>query len=333
MDNFISHSEFYYTRMMLFSWTCDSTPTSLSQSNGDFFVECLQNILDKDIDVIVINCNEINDIEDHFIDPLVEYLKNTKKTIIFFSNDKKAKLVNHLDQHVSQNDQIENNKIFSEGDTRTYCIDNCDLSSSKVDSFIKEALSLEKKWLKKQIRKTYTEYPAPKRLSSTPLIASGEFNATAILSNPSKYKWIAILLAELINNLIQVERPKSYTIIAASLRGAAIAGAVWELLYFVSKPTLHIIDHLGPRYNILEIPRQENHFITTYCIYIGDFMIGGTEAKIVQSYCNLMGGKIKHAFVVGNYIKDEYINSDIKLHALVSLGDCVDSLKYSLGDL
>lgn len=162
--------------------------------------------------------------------------------------------------------------------------------------------------------------------------ANGEFNATKILSSPTKYKWIVVLLADSINRVIQSERPKSYTIVAASLRGAVIAGAVWELLYYVSEPELYIIDHIGPRYELLESPIRKNEFNSTYCIYIGDFMIGGTEIKVVNSYCDFFGGKVKHAFIIGKFIAEDNLGKKgIKLHSLVNLKDCVSGLSYTLG--
>lgn len=85
MDNFLSHSEFYYTRMILFSWTCDSPPTSLSQSNGESFVEEINDKLkSSSVELIIVNCNDINDIDDHFVDPIIKFLKNTQNSIVFF---------------------------------------------------------------------------------------------------------------------------------------------------------------------------------------------------------------------------------------------------------
>ncbi len=329
MDNFISHSEFWYTRMILFSWTCDSPPTSLSQSNGEYFVRCLMKNLNDDVDVVVVNCNDINDIDDHFVDPLFDYLKKGHKTIIFFSNDNKAKLIKYLG-HISGNYDLKIIRCPGEN-IKSICFDNSSIDSSTVLKIIDESIKLEKKWLVRQVKKTYQKYKEPKRLSSTPLVASGEFNATKILSEPSRYKWIVAIMAESINRAIQLDKPKSFTIVTASLRGAVLAGGVWEILYFVSKLDLHIIDHMGPRYDILEIPSKDDKSIANYCIYVGDFMIGGTEIKVVSSYCNLFGSKLKHAFVIGKYIKESYLGTDIKLYSLVNLQECIADLNYVLG--
>lgn len=313
--------------MMLFSWICDSPPTNLSQSNGEHFVELLKSEISSSTKLVVINCNDINDIDDHFIDPIREYLLSTKKNVIFFSTDKKSIVVKHLYDYLNI-DKHENIKHFSEGDTESYCFVEKNCSSLIVKKTIEDALYLEKQWLIKEVKKTYKEFDNKKRLSSTPLIASGEFNAFMLIADPSKFRWIAILLAEIINRVIQEERPSSYTIIAVSLRGAVIAGAVWEILHFLSGPKIHIIDHIGPRHDILEAPNREQNL--GYCVYVGDFLIAGTEAKIASAYCNFLGGRIRHAFVIGKYTIQDSLDSDMKLHGLVSLRDCIDTLSYSL---
>ncbi len=328
MDNFISHTNFCYTRIILFSWTCLSAPTILSESNGEYFIQRITDNLGRNVDNVIVNCNGVEDIDDRFIVPVINFLKYTKKTFIFFSNDNKAKLINHLERKVKG---ISNLKCFHDGDTKSFCLDNSELTSQTVMSYIRDALDLENVWLAKQIKKTYRKYEKVQRLSSTPLLATGEFNASKILSDPYKYKWVVSCLAESINSILQVEKPHSYTIIAASLRGAAIAGAIWELLYFSNKGSLHIVDHMGPRHDLLELPKHQDKINSTYCIYVGDFMIGGTEAKIVNSYCNFLGGKLRHAFVIGKYIREDNLGRDLRLHSLVNLQDCIENLSYSLG--
>lgn len=328
MNHFIPHQDFYYTRIMLFSWTCDSAPTNLSQSNGDYLVTCIKSKILCTKSVILINCNDINDIDDHFIDPISEYLQ-TRKNIIFFSTDGKSVVVKHLTDHLNKKNH-NNAKHFSEGNIESYCVVQNNLSNIKVNQYIDDALSLEKNWLTKEIQNTYTKFNKDIRLSSTPLIASGEFNAFLLISDPLKYRWVAILLAEKINKVIQEERRNSYTIVAVSLRGAAIAGAVWEILHFISGPKLHIVDHIGPRHDILETPSREPNIRLGDCVYIGDFLIAGTEAKIASAYCNFLGGRVRHAFVIGKYTKQDLLGNDMKLHSLVNLRDCVDDLRYSL---
>lgn len=315
---------------MLFSWACDTAPTDLSQTNVESFVHCVKNHIEKNADVIVINCNDISSYNDHCVDPIVDFISNTKVSLIFFSNDNKAKLTNHLVEFFNKAG-LNNSKSFSEGKVKTFCIDNQGFDSTKVMKFIEDSLALEHEWLSKQITKTYQKYDSKHRLSSTPLQASGEFNATRILSDPIKYRWVVVVLAEMVNRIIQEERPKTYTVITASLRGAVIAEAVWELLYFVSRPTLHIVDHMGPKHDLLEIPKEDNIAHNDYFIYVGDFAIGGTEIKIANSYCNFFRRNIRHAFVIGKYIKEEYLGQNIRLHSLVELRDCVKELEYSLG--
>jgi len=329
MIHFIPQQNFYYTRMMLFSWICDSTPTSLSQSNGEHFVELLKKEIPSDSELLIVNCNNITDIDDHFIDPISEYLISTKKEIIFFSTNNDSIFIDHFNTHFKSS--IHSNiKYFDEGGIESFCFVNDDFCSSTVKKTINDALDLEKQWVIKEVKKTYMKFDNQQTLSSTPLVASGEFNAFMLISEPSKFRWIAILLAERINRVIQEDRPSSYTIIAVSLRGAAIAGAVWEILHFLSSPRIHIVDHIGPRHDILNSSIKEQNINSNYCVYVGDFLIAGTEAKIASAYCNFLGGNIRHAFVIGKYTKQESLSNTMQLHSLVSLKDCISDLSYTL---
>jgi hypothetical protein len=283
----------------------------------------------KNTEILLVNCNNVIDVDDHFIDPLSSFLKDTKKSIIFFSNDNKSTLVKYLDELYlsSDSDRI---KISSSGVTRSFYINNHKLSEENVTKLIEKAERLEKDWIIKQVAKSFTEFADPKPLSSTPLMAPGEFNATRIISDPYLFRWLSILMAESILKIIQKGQIRTYNIIAVSLRGAVIAAAVWELLNFLSNPKLHIVDHMGPRHQIIEYPLKNNKFNNEYCIYIGDFIIAGPEVKVANTYCNLLGGKIHHAFVLGKYIKQEDLGRDIQLHALVNLKECINSLSYEV---
>jgi len=327
--NFINHSEFKYTRLSLFTWSCNSSPNKLSQSNVAYFATCIKEQLDVDTEVLLVNCNNIIDIDDRVIDPLTSYLNDPKRSVIFYSNVELSKVVDYLHK-TNDSEKINSCKVILNDSIKCFYTDNHSLTESKISAYIKEAEEHEKKWILKQIKSSYTKFSEPKLLSSTPLQAPGEFNATTILSDPSLFRWISVLMAEAIHKVVLEERVGSYNIIAASLRGAVIAGSVWELLHYKSTPLLHIVDHMGPRHDIIDLPFNNSKLNTDYCIYVGDFIIAGTEVKVANAYCNMLGGKIRHAFVLGNYIRHESIGKDIKLHGLANLQDCIESLSYKL---
>jgi hypothetical protein len=67
-------------------------------------------------------------------------------------------------------------------------------------------------------------------------------------------------------------------------------------------------------------------------LFIGDFIIGGTEVKIAKTYSQIYGNKLEHAFVIASLFKPERFHS-FKLGCLknimdLKLGDDVDYKLY-----
>jgi hypothetical protein len=316
---------------MLFSWECSSEPTNLSETNGSFFSSKLTEFVKtNDAIKIVINCNNVVDIDDHFLDPIQEFMVKNKVELYFYSNDEIHNLVNYLDDHFDQNLGI-NVSYFKDRDTSVISLSKKSPCSSDILKLIEKTKVLEENGIRRIVTDAYFESSETEVLSSTPLIATGQFNATEIISDPSSFRWLVLLFVEAIHKVVQIDKPKKYTIVASSLRGAAIAGSVKELLHFLSGPDLYVIDHIGPNHDVIEKPLFNNFGHSDYCVYIGDFLIAGTELKITQAYCGFMGGKIKHAFVIGKYINQEYLGNNINLHSLVKLTDCVKGLDYKVG--
>lgn len=331
MNYFVPHMEFNYTRILLFSWECNSEPTNLSETNGLFFVDKLASyIAVTNASRVVINCNNVVDIDDHFLDPIQDFLKGSKVELYFYSNDKIHSLVNYIDDHFDGDLGI-NKQYFKDDDNSVICLSKNSFCSSEALGLISKSRELEQKGLENIVSDSYFKNTDKEILSSTPLIPTGHFNATEIISDPSRFRWLVLLLVESIHKVVQEEQPKRYTIVASSLRGAAIAGSVKELLHFLSGPNLCVIDHIGPNHDVIERPYFHNLSQSDYCVYIGDFLIAGTELKITQAYCSIWNGKIRHAFVIGKYTKQKSFANGIVLHSLVQLLDCITELDYKLG--
>lgn len=331
MNYFVPHSEFHYTRIMLFSWECSSEPTNLSQTNGAFFIKKLSEYINStNAKKILVNCNNVVDIDDHFLDPIKGFLLKNKVSIHFFSNDETHNLVKYLDKHFDRDTNVCIGTLKENGTKVTSLAVNVN-HGPEIFTLIKNSIELEKNGIKTMVKDSYSKNKKEEILSSTPLIPTGQFNASEIISDPSKFRWLVLLLVEAIHKVVQNDKPKKYTIVASSLRGSAIAGSVKELLHFLSGPNLYIIDHIGPNHDIIEKPILNNFSNSDYCVYIGDFLIAGTELKITQAYCSFLGGNIKHAFVIGKFTKQNKLGNKIDLHSLVKLTDCVSDLGYKLG--
>ena len=331
MKPFLIHSDFVYSRALLFSWESDSNPTSLTQTNGQYFLKRAQEMLAvHSCKVLLLNCNLVSDVDDHFIKPLIELVMQKKLSIVFYSSDKQNELISHLEEHLSEQDYPNQLTKRSSG-TRFFHFYSEKLCEAKWDEIKENAEKLELDSIKKLVHSAFVSVGDGIKLSSSPIHASGHFNATKLLSHPEKYRWIVLLLSELVNRvLIENKQSPQFAIVAGSLRGSILAGAIKEILDYIWEPKFIIFDHLGPKHNFSQNPRQEKLPKDFPCIYIGDFMIGGTELKLAQVHTSLLGGNLNIAFLVGKYTQLNTLNDQIGLNSLVQLSDCCPDLSYKL---
>ncbi len=342
----VGYEDVMYTRMALFSWDCKEAPSRINHDNIKFFISNLKNWF-KDNEkreryikprYILINFNQIEDTDDHIYRDLVYCaLEQGLKVFCFVTNRdiKEPKpfkhIVNSSKEFCKESEQIcfnmnKNNKI-------EYVSINMTLS--EIDSIVKSddlfdrVAMFENTLIDELVSNSFIKYDFKKILSSTPVLAPGEFNASKILSEPLSFKWLVLLMVDLIVYNTEKKSNQNITIIASSLRGSALAISVWEVLQDYFGVDIYIIDHLGPNYDITEsvdIKIKSNHKV----IYIGDFLIAGTELKTTDMYCNNYGGKISSAFVIGKYTDNNIFMDRIELYSLTNLKNCVDELKYEL---
>ena len=93
---------------------------------------------------------------------------------------------------------------------------------------------------------------------------------------------------------------------------------------------IDIGDHMGPKYRILEEPSLRSNLIEEDYIFIGDFVVGGTELRIAQTYARSKGSVIKHAVLIGCMLDSEEYNMDFDISCLVKLRDCCSEDKFPL---
>lgn len=336
MNYFLSNENFYYSRILLFSWDCYLQPVVLSQTNGEFFTEKLKEQITLENKNIVINCNNVLDIEDHFTDSFFSYVEkklSKNYVIVFYSNDGLAKLVNYMAEHIDKSLSRFSFK-HQEDELSFFVVSKKEICSSVINTMISDAKKLEDNSVIAVVSASYTETRSAcgvETLPSTPLRATGQFNATNLISKPSEFRWIVVLLVDKIFQLSKKNDIANYSLVAGSLRGSAIAGSVWELLQqFDDKITIQIVDHVGPCHDVAGRRYESPSAMKEQCIYIGDFIIAGTEIKLISAYCNFMGSKLTHAFVIGKYTEQNYIDKTIELHSLVDLKKCKPNLEYKL---
>jgi hypothetical protein len=143
-------------------------------------------------------------------------------------------------------------------------------------------------------------------LNSTPYRANGRFDARLILERPADFLWISMLMADLVETAIAETLAAAPRLIATSLRASPFAATVSRLL--TTGCDLEIVDHMGPSHSILEeYPVAHTARPASY-VYIGDFLIGGTEMKRCEIYAHCRGGRLVAAVVIGSLFEPAHDN-------------------------
>lgn len=332
MKYFLSNGDLLYTRALLFTWEPISSPTVFTQTNGKFFIKQLENVLKAfSPKHIVVNCNQLSDVDDHALKPILEFASQHSISFIFYSTDNEHQLYDYTQKHILDDTSDIESRVVSDVGRFFIIKKSPDFSKLCLDSIKKEAENLQKEKVKNVVESAYrAEDNIDFKLTSTPLEASGHFNANLINSDPFNFRWVISLIAERVQYVAMKRKLPTYTIVASSLRGAAIAASVREILYYRGNVKFKLFDHFGPKHDFRNTPSNHAQIEGADCFYVGDFLIGGTEVKLTQAYCKSLGGKLTDAFVIGKFTTSQELGNGIKGHCLVQLGECVTDLWYRL---
>jgi len=331
MKYFLNSEDLIYTRALLFTWESDSNPSSFSETNGQFFVNQFNKFIEcSSSETVVINCNHICDIDDHALKAINTLIKGSKLNFIFYSSDSNHVFCEYLEEHFEGSDLNTDSRTLNSCNRFFKIEQNQSINDICLTTIKKNAENIEKRAITKLIASSYVIAGDNFKLSSTPLKATGHFNANMINSQPSSFRWIVSIMSEVIHQEVTKSKFISYTIVASSLRGVTIAASVREVLHYVSNAGFHIFDHFGPKHDLKELPIRRAFKEKEQCIYVGDFLIGGTEVKLTQTYCNSLGGELSKAFVLGKYTKSNNLGHNIAIQSLVQLSDCITDLRYEL---
>lgn len=252
----------------------------------------------------VIDCNRLTEIDINFLRQLKEEAvrHDYTKDFIFIRNE-----ISELEE------------MLREAGFDVVNANGCGVIANAGDSFehkkseIPEIVNSYERFLEKRVKSiiesTFTlNHPGDQsrfeKLASTPLLANGEFDAGAILSDPASFLMVVTYLADKLEIFLQREKLKkqnSTKFLAVNLRSSPLVSAVAKMLGF----DFLIIDHLGPNHKRYNVDFGQKHFSTCAYVYIGDFLVGGTEVGIAQNYVQFLGGRLEHAFVLGSYFKPE----------------------------
>jgi len=178
-----------------------------------------------------------------------------------------------------------------------------------------------------------------KPLRSTPLKATGYFDGRAIVGTPTSLVWVVAAIADKIAS--ELEQPsgvlheilgkRQLRFLAVSRSGIALtAGLNWLVR---SVQGMAFVDHFGPWQEVMEEHLDLNASRDVAYIYVGDFIIAGTEARVAQAYARSCNSDIVLATAIGAALPTEHYGFPFKLLTLVPpLPELVPAAKFRFGD-
>ncbi|RLD36497.1 MAG: hypothetical protein DRI74_08970 [Bacteroidetes bacterium] len=331
---FLICDEFIYCRLQLLNWVCQGA----NQSNKLHLatVNELKKVYDsyQTDKPILLDCRRVRDIGNNALN---DFLKNTdfSRKIIFWN-------VNHLDKYIIS--PLLEYKIEYEHKQNSIIISTIEKGLPK--QIEKKTQQLEQKFVEGKLVGCFEPYDEFKRLYSTHVLANGEFDATNLISAQDSFAWISIKLSDLVENYLASIRArdlspdgKKYSdekIMAVSFRSSPFAVAVANVL----NKNVIIIDHLGPKHNEYDIEILDFLNKGTNIIYVGDFLIGGTEVFISQMYSKMFESDLHFAVVIGSAQSNKQgelcFAEKFEFNSLVNLKELilpkVEKVEYKLFD-
>jgi len=198
-------------------------------------------------------------------------------------------------------------------------------SSTEISHSIREYLDSE---IKEMVKNTFVPNPGHqlRALSSTPILATGQYDASIIVSNPEKFVWVCTRMADVVEDLIKSKRIRNAQLLSVSLRASPFASAI-SLLIDVEMRT---IDHLGPIQKVWDYgaftrfgSREVNY------IFIGDFIVGGTELKMAHLFAKYSSSTVENAVVLGTVLDSERYEG-YSIHSITPLKGLNEHCEYNL---
>lgn len=184
-------------------------------------------------------------------------------------------------------------------------------------------------------------------LRSTPLWANGYFDAQELIGDPSIFPWIAFRMARIVGRIQQaVARGKDDVfpkprLLACTQNGATLSMAVTHMLKRdvvsgdrIGPLGVDIIDRFGPSEMFIEEYCSDELSTPSFYIFVGDFVIAGTELKIAEVHSYHRHTVLRHAVVIGSVLDWHHDNrgtgparqllNRIYLHPIVNVAEVKD---------
>ncbi len=323
--NAITQDKFVYLRLKALIWLYYGLafPANLRSSAGQALAAFWSAIPEKKI--LIVNCQGISAIDQHAVEQIRKKIEaEPKRRILFFSDN--PTFLGDLDDALG----APTGTINLPNQVKGYTYGSESLTPTEIKRLIAEAQTQERLATERIVAECFEPHRNGKlvRLHSTPIRASGIFNARALITNRRHFCAIALQLSERLEALLQKFQPRNPCVMAVSLRGSPIAAAA----SFLASPRVdvEIVDHMGPKQALLEHYSFGEARSGIDYIYVGDFLIGGTEVKVASSYACAHGSQLTHALVIGSLLEPRAYSAPTHIEALVRLDDCKSDLRYEV---
>lgn len=176
-------------------------------------------------------------------------------------------------------------------------------------------------------------------LRSTALRASGFFSARTAWGDPNRFPWLILAFVERVLAVLNdsvAPRPADAKVrfLACTHNGAVIASAVARFLRGRdgSISGTDVIDRFGPSEMFVEEYLANEHELVASYIYIGDFIIAGTELKLAESHAYHRNLPLENAIVITSVmlpaetaapsaiVGTSALQQRIRIHSLIEVG-------------
>jgi hypothetical protein len=315
---FLITPDFIYSRLKALAWVTNEgiLPTLLQANAGKAIAQILINE-ENSKKPLILDCRGILDVDDHALETTRSLIRDDQRTLVFLNAEPiQQSLRRELGPYSliwPSNSPVQ---VFGNYD-QTYIAKLIEQSALEVQDYLTTC-----------VKGSFKKFEnGDQRMASTPLLASGVFDARNIISDPTKFVWVSLAMSYALEDFLDKGTAlRPFRLLAVSLRGSPFAVAVG--LLSDRTDSIEIVDHMGPKYKVLEEPNLRSSVVDEDYIYVGDFVVGGTELRIAEAYARTKGSRIKHAVVIGGMLASSDYGLEFEVSSLVNLRECCPTEKF-----
>lgn len=297
-------------------------PTNLEEKACDALVKIYDEI--EIGQRLIVDFRNIKDVADRAFDNLFNRFQHSEREVMLLNFDMIAEQIEKATNQIYT-------KAYTDYANYGYRCRVLNKLEFQDENYLPLVNDLRKRKVSDYIKSSFIAFKEERYLRSTPLKASGIFDAATLLSNHTSFFWICLELTELLRLLInsrKINLKKELRILSVNMKASPFASVV-SLLMDIPLVT---IDHLGPKHKVYDIDILDDlQNLRSYSyLYVGDFCIAGTEIKIAKTYARISNSELNTAIVIGAYFNEEHFSPAFQLHSLVNINGLHPKANFSI---